>query len=38
MTCGALCSETVGWGTKWQRRSNLSDAALLKQVASDSYA
>ena len=38
VTCGQLCGETMGWGTKaWQRRSNLSDADLLKQVASDRY-
>jgi len=37
VTCGQLCGDTVGWGTKWQRRSNLSDAELLRQVASDRY-
>jgi len=37
VSCGQLCGETVGWGTKWQRRSNLSDADLLRQVATDRY-
>ena len=38
VTCGQLCGETMGWGTKaWQRRSNLSDADLLRQVATDRY-
>ena len=37
VSCGQLCGETVGWGTKWTRRGNLTDADLLRQVASDRY-
>ena len=37
VTCGALCGETVGWGTKWAPRKQLSDGELLKHVASDDY-
>ena len=37
VTCGQLCGETLGWGTKWTRRGNMSDADLLRQVATDRY-